>query len=168
MSSPQIWNKEEEKNSPKKRQSKWQASDAQREKKRQRSRARDKKRRHFFVGITTWKFCSGGNERRNASSHQCKVKMSGSEKQWRWTHMTFPSKNMKLRSFWKFHIVVMQNNAKEMYKKNLPHVQNCFFANYTCCCFSPFSSVAFAIYHYTILYFVWTKYKYHQELRVKP
>ena len=24
---------------------------------------------------------------------------------------------MKLRSFWKFHIVVVQNNGKEMYKK---------------------------------------------------
>ena len=44
--------------------------------------------------------------------------------------MTFPSKNMKLRSFWKFHIVVMKNNSKEMYKKNLLHVQNCFFADY--------------------------------------
>jgi len=31
--------------------------------------------------------------------------------------MTFPSKTMKLRSFWKFHIVVVQNNSKEMYKK---------------------------------------------------
>ena len=54
---------------------------AQREKGRQRSRARDKKqRRHFFVGRTTWKFCSGGDKMRNASGHQCKVKMSGSEK----------------------------------------------------------------------------------------
>ena len=95
-------------------------------------------------------------------------KWAAVKKNWTRTHATFPSKNMKLRSFWKFHIVVMQNNAKEMYKKNLPHVQNCFFANYTCCCFSPFSSVAFAIYHYIILCFVWTNYKYHQELRVKP
>ena len=48
---------------------------------RQGSRARAKKqRRHFFVGRTTWKFCSGGDKMRNASGHQCKVKMSGSEK----------------------------------------------------------------------------------------
>ena len=50
---------------------------------RQRSRARDKKkgqRRHFFVGRTTRKFCSGGGKMRNASGHQCKVKMGGSEK----------------------------------------------------------------------------------------
>ena len=40
---------------------------------------------------------------RNASGHQCKEKMSGSEK--------------KVKSFWKFHSVVVQNNGKEMYKK---------------------------------------------------
>ena len=53
------------------------------EKGRQRSRARDKKkkqRRHFLVGRTTRKFCSSGDKMRNASDHQCKVRMSGSEK----------------------------------------------------------------------------------------
>ena len=50
-----------------KRESRWQASEAQREKGRQRSR-------------TTQKFCNGGNKMRNASGHQCKVKMTGSEK----------------------------------------------------------------------------------------
>ena len=34
-----------------------------------------------------------------------------------------------LRSFWKFHVVVVQNNVKEMYKKNVLHVQSCFFDN---------------------------------------
>ena len=34
----------------------------------------------FFVGRTTWKFCSGGDKMRNASGHQCQVKVSGSEK----------------------------------------------------------------------------------------
>ena len=33
----------------------------------------------LFVGRTR-KFCSGGDKMRNASGHQCKVKMSGSEK----------------------------------------------------------------------------------------
>ena len=52
---------------------------AQREKGRQRSRARDKKqRRHFFVGRTTWKFCSGGEKMRNASGHQ-----GENERQWK-------------------------------------------------------------------------------------
>ena len=59
---------------------------------------------------------------RNASGHQCKVKISGSEKK-------VNEKNLKLRSFWKFHVVVVQNNGKEMYKKNVLHVQSCFFAN---------------------------------------
>ena len=64
-----------------KRESRRQASEAQREKGRQRSRARDKKqRRHFFVGRTTRKFCNGGDKMRNASGHQYKVKMSGSDK----------------------------------------------------------------------------------------
>ena len=65
-----------------KRESRRQASEAQREKGRQRFRARDKKqRRHFFVGRTTLKFCNGGDKMRNASGHQCKSKMRGSEAQ---------------------------------------------------------------------------------------
>ena len=63
-----------------KRESRRQTSEAQREKGRQRFRARDKKqRRHFFVGRTTLKFRNGCDKMRNASDHQCKVKMSGSE-----------------------------------------------------------------------------------------
>jgi len=36
--------------------------------------------------------------------------ISGSEKK-------VNEKNLLLRSFWKFHVVVVQNNGKEMYKK---------------------------------------------------
>ena len=76
MSCPQIWNIEQEKvgGRPTKLNEK---------KGRQRSRARDKKKRTketFFVGRTTRKFCSGGGKMRNASGHQCKVKMGSSEK----------------------------------------------------------------------------------------
>ena len=39
-----------------------------------------KKRRHFFVGRTTSKFCSGSDKMRNAIDHQCRVKTSGREK----------------------------------------------------------------------------------------
>ena len=46
--------------------------------------------------------------------------------------------------FSKFHVVVVQNNSKEMHKKSVLHVQSYFFAYYTYCCFSPFSGVAFA------------------------
>ena len=41
---------------------------------------KNRERRHFFVGRTTSKFCSGGDKMRTASGHKCKVKMSGSEK----------------------------------------------------------------------------------------
>ena len=29
--------------------------------------------------------------------------------------------------FWTFHVAVVQNNGKEMYKKSVLHVQSCFF-----------------------------------------
>ena len=35
------------------------------------------------------------------------------ERQWKKVN----EKNVLLRSFWKFHFVVVQNNGKEMYKK---------------------------------------------------
>ena len=50
---------------------------------------------------------------------KCKEKMSGSQKK----------SERELRSFWKFHVVVVQNNGKEMYKKSVLHVQSRFFAN---------------------------------------
>ena len=34
-----------------------------------------KHRRHFFVGRTERKFCSGGDKMRNASGHQFKVSL---------------------------------------------------------------------------------------------
>ena len=60
---------------------------------------------------------------RNASGHQCKEKMGGSEKK--------VNDNMygifSIKSFRKFHVVVVQNNGKEMYKKSVLHVQSYFF-----------------------------------------
>ena len=46
------------------------------------------------------------------------------ERQWKKSDRKKP----KLRSFWKFYVVVVQNNGKEMYKKSVMHVQSCFFA----------------------------------------
>ena len=69
-------------------------------------------------------FCNGGDKMRNASGHQCKVKMSGSEK--KVNGNTYDISSIKLRSFWKFHVVVVQNNGKEMYKKSVLHVKSCF------------------------------------------
>ena len=82
-----------------KRESRWQASEAQRVKGRQRSRARDKKTKetfHFFlleeqhenfVAVVT-----------NACGHQCKVKMSGIEKVNEKTYDVF-SKNCVTEKF---------------------------------------------------------------------
>ena len=53
------------------RESRRQASEAQREKGRQRSIEREVKTGDiFFVGRTTWKFCSGGDKMGNASGYQ--------------------------------------------------------------------------------------------------
>ena len=124
MSSPQIWNKEQETNSPQKRQSKRQASEAQWEKKQQRSRARDKKKETFFVGITTWKFCSGGNERRNASSHQCKVKMSGSEKKLNKNTYDLSLKKHETKKFLEVSHCSRAKQRQRNVQKNLLHRQN--------------------------------------------
>ena len=65
---------------------------------------------------------------RNASGHQCKVKMSGSEKKVNENTYDISSKNRVTKiCFWKFHVVVVQSNGKEMYKKSVLHVQSFFF-----------------------------------------
>ena len=100
-----------------KRESGRQASEAQREKGRQRSRARDKKqRRHFSVGRTTWKFCSGGDKMRNASGHQSKMKMSGSEKK-KWTRTRRDISSKQSVTSKKFLEVSRCSRAKERQKK---------------------------------------------------
>ena len=65
----------------------------------------------------------------NPSGHQCKVKKTGSEKTVNENTYDIPDiKRVTIkRSFWKFHDEVVQNNGKEMYKKSVLHVQNCFF-----------------------------------------
>ena len=51
------------------------------------------------------------------------------ERQWKKKSKQKRVRHFLQRSFWKFHVVVMQNNGKEMYKKSVLHVQSCFFAN---------------------------------------
>ena len=83
MSCPQIRKIEQEKDSKEKKKEKVGSRPAKLEEKkgdRDLKREIKKQRRHFFVGRTTSKFCSGGDNLRNASGHQCMVKMSGSEK----------------------------------------------------------------------------------------
>ena len=56
---------------------------------------------------------------------------------------------------------------QRMYKKSVPHVQSCLFANQTYFCFFTVL-VAFSAQHYTILHFVRANYKYYRELRFQP
>ena len=59
-----------------------------------------------------------------------KVKISGSEEK-ELNRNAYDISYIKrvLEGFWKFLVVVVQNNGKEMYKKSVLHVQSCFFAN---------------------------------------
>ena len=101
-----------------KRESRRQASEDQREKGRQRSRARDSKTKD-----TTRKFCSG---------HQCKVKMSGSEK--KVNENTYDISSKQRVTSKKFLEASRCSRAKQR-QRNVPkksvHVQSCFFANHT-------------------------------------
>ena len=129
-----------------KRESRRQASETQQEKGRQRSRARDKKQRsHFFV-----------------RGDQCKEKMSSSEKK--------VNKNAyDVYSIKKFLEVSHCSRAKQRQRnvqKSVLNVQSFFFFllirpivvfHHSPALPSPFSN-------YTILYFVWTNYKYYREL----
>ena len=51
----------------------------------------------------------------NASGHQCKVKMSGGVKKVKGNTYDISS----IKRVTKFHVVVVQNNGKEMYKKSV-------------------------------------------------
>ena len=64
---------------------------------------------------------------RNASGHQCKVKMNGSEKE-KWTTDTY----------------VDISSGREMYKNSVLHEQSPFLLVRPIVVFSPFSRVTFA------------------------
>ena len=48
-----------------------------------------------MVGRTTLKFCSGGEKMTNAGGHQCKVKMSDSEKKKKVNESTYDISSVK-------------------------------------------------------------------------
>ena len=69
-----------------------------------------------------------------------------------------------LRRFWKFHVVVVQNNGKEMYRKIVLHLQSCIFANYTNCCF--FTVLRRCLRRLALHHFIFgLNYKYYRALR---
>ena len=66
---------------------------------------------------------------RNASGHQCKVKMSGSDHEKKVNENTYDISSIK-RVTRKYHAVVVQNNGKDMCKKvYCTGVQSYFFIN---------------------------------------
>ena len=71
-------------------------------------------------------------------------------------------KGATIGSFWKFHVVVVQNNGEEVYKKSVLYVQSCFFAHLL---LSFHRSRCLRRFYNMILYFVWANYKYYRELR---
>ena len=75
MSCPQIWNIEQEKDKEKEKVGGRPASSTR--KKNKQTKTKKNRGGIFLVGR---KLCSGSDKMRNASGHQCKVKMSSSEK----------------------------------------------------------------------------------------
>ena len=72
------------------------------------------------------KFCSSGEKMRNAGGNQGEKSDSENKKRKR-TRTTFNSSLKRVTR--KFYVAVVQNNGKEVYKKSVLHVENCFFAN---------------------------------------
>ena len=74
------------------------------------------------------KFCNSGEKIRNASGHQCKVKMSGSEKTVNDNMYDIPSIKRATKKFLK---VLRCSRAKQRQRnkqKSVLHVQSCLFA----------------------------------------
>ena len=59
---------------------------------------------------------------RNSSGHQCKVKISSSEKKVNKKRYDISSVKRVTKKFLEVSLVVVQNNGEEMYKKSVLHV----------------------------------------------
>ena len=71
---------------------------------------------NFVAAVTKWEMLTATNARKKWAAVKKKVNEN-----------TYDISSIK--SLWKFDVVVVQNNGKEMYKKSVLHVQSCFFAN---------------------------------------
>ena len=124
MSCPQIWKIEKEKHREKEKVRR-QAREAQREKELEGDR---KNKGHIFCCRNNMKFCSVGEKIRNASGH-----LGENERQWKKSEQEhvrhFLHKTCNQEASGNIHVLVVQNNSKEMLKESFPHVQSCFFAN---------------------------------------
>ena len=120
----------------KKRESLRQASETHREKgDRGLGREIKTKKEVFFWWKNNKKICSGGDKMRNASGHQCKVKMSCSEKKMNQNTYEISSKKRVTKKFLKVSRCNLAKQRQKNVQKSVLHVQSCFSANYTYCCF---------------------------------
>ena len=71
---------------------------------------------NFVAAVTKWEMLTATNARKKWAAVKKKVNEN-----------TYDISSIK--SLWKFDVVVVQNNGKEMYKKSVLHVQSCCFAN---------------------------------------
>ena len=72
---------------------------------------------------------------RNASGHQCKVKMSGNEKQVNGHTYDISSVKHVTKKFLEVSRCSRAKQRQKNVQKSVLHVQSCFSANYTYCCF---------------------------------
>ena len=91
-----------------------------RDKKQRRPISSEEKRENFIAVVRNWEMLA-----------TTKVKMRGSKKKVNGNTFKISSIKLVTREFLEvsIHVVVEQNNGKEMYKKSVLHVQSCFFAN---------------------------------------
>ena len=114
MSCPQIWNIEQEKNREKEKVGDRLAKLNDKKGDRDLEREIKNKGDIFLLEDQHKSFEAAVTKKGNASGHQCKEKMSGSEQK-KVNENTYNISSVK--SLWKFHVVVVQNNGKEMRKK---------------------------------------------------
>ena len=130
LSCPQIWNIEQEKDREKEkvggRPTKLNEKKGDRDLEREIKNKGDiflleEQHENFVAAVTKWEMLAAANQMQGEN-----------ERQWKKVNEnTYDISSIKrvTKKFWKFHVVVVQNNGKEMYKKIVLYVQSCFFAN---------------------------------------
>ena len=132
MSCPQIWNIEQEKDRKKEKVGGRPAK--LNEKKGDRDLEREIKNKGdiFLLEDQHKSFVAAVTKKGNASGHQCKEKMSGSElKKSEREHLQHFLRKKSLEVSRCSRAKQRQRNAQN----SVLHVQSCFFVNYTHCCF---------------------------------
>ena len=119
MSCPQIWNTEQEKDREKEkvggRPAKLNEKKGDRDLEREIKNKGDiflleEQHENFVAAVTKWEMLAATNQMQGENKRQWK-KVNENR------YGISSIKGVTKRSFWKFHVLVVQNNGKEMYKK---------------------------------------------------